>query len=106
MAKKKDFSRYKIEEIVATISEKKNSDWGKFIVKASMDDKPSTIDIRNLKIAPNGDITLGKGISLSNEEVDSLVEILIMVGFGNKNKIENLLSDREKQYGFVAEGDE
>ena len=104
--KKKDYTLYTIEEIIGTISERTNSDWGKFLCRASYDDKPSTIDIRNLKIKPDGEIGLGKGISLTDIEVDSLTDLLVEKGYGSSARINNALSKREKMYGFEDSSDD
>ena len=85
MGKKKknwDDSRYKIEEILDVIGEPKNN-WGKFILKATMDDGPEMIDIRNLGKKEDGSYTIGKGISLRNDEADQVTDSLLKHGFGD-----------------------
>lgn len=101
--KKKDYTLYNIEEIIGTISERTNSDWGKFLCKASYDDKPSTIDIRNLKVNTDGSFGLGKGIALSDAEVDSLTDLLVENGYGSSKKLNKAIQDRKKMYGFEEE---
>ena len=93
MAKRKkdfDINRYTIEEVLGTVSEKENSDWGKFIVKARMDEHVSNIDIRNLKFSSDGKLDkIGKGISLTEVEADTLTDLLIENGFGSPKKDKN-----------------
>lgn len=97
MAKNYDPSRYKVEEIIENISESTNSNWGKFIIRASFDDKPSTIDIRNMKVGDEQ--IIGKGISLTNEEVDIVVDSLLTHGYGTIDKLQSELDRRKKMFG-------
>lgn len=98
MAKKDyDPSRYKVEEIIENISESNSSNWGKFIIRASFDDKPSTIDIRNMKMGEEP--IIGKGISLSDEEVDTVVNTLISKGYGNIDILQEEIKRRQKVFG-------
>ena len=98
-----DASKYAIEEIIETLSEGKDNDWGKFIVKARFEDHPSTIDIRRMKF---GETTItGKGISLNDEECDKVVESLAKRGYGATEVLEDEIKRRRKQYGF-SEGDD
>lgn len=101
MAKKKkdyDPERYQIEEFIETISESKDSNWGKFVVKARMDDNPSTIDIRHIKVGDKPFI--GKGISLSDLECDEVVDCLVKRGYGRTKVLEEELDNRKSLYGF------
>ena len=82
MVKKRDYSRYKVEEVLDTISEGKGN-WGKFLIKASMDDGPSTVDIRHLGIDEDGEYIIGKGISLRDDEADKLTDSLLEHGYGD-----------------------
>lgn len=100
MAKKKkdyDPERYQIEEFIETISESKESNWGKFVLKAKMDDNPSTID-RHIKVGDKPFI--GKGISLSDLECDSVVDCLLKRGYGRTEVLEEELENRKTLYGF------
>ena len=109
MAKKKkwDAERYQIEEVVDTISERSNSNWGKFIIRARMDDHPSTVDLRNLALDSEGKVSkIGKGISLSAEEADRLTDLLCEHGYGNEEKIRKSLKKRKEMYGFSEKDDD
>ena len=82
MAKKdKGTFEYKIEKVLGNISESKSSTWGKFVVRARLKDNPSTVDIRNLKVNEDGEFTIGKGVSLSNEDTDRLANLLVKLGY-------------------------
>lgn len=104
--KKKDYDpeRYKIVEMIDTISEAENSNWGKFIVKASMDDKPATIDIRNIKLGDKK--IIGKGVSLTDAETDAMVNALISRGYGSPKVLEKEMKRRKKMYGFIKDDEE
>ena len=109
MAKKKswDANRYSIEEIVDTISERSNSNWGKFIIRARMDDHPSTLDLRNLSLDNEGNVEkIGKGISLSNDEADNLTNLLFEHGYGSSERMEKAIKKRKKMYGFDVDDDD
>ena len=94
-------SKYKVEEIIETLSEGYN-DWGKFVVKARYDDKPSTIDIRRIKFGE--ETIMGKGISLSDPECDKVVDSLAKRGYGTTEVLEDEIKRRKKMYGFSEEG--
>jgi hypothetical protein len=98
MAKKKDYDRYTIEEIIDTISESEKANWGKFLLRASMDDKPSTIDIRHIGIDKNNKYIIGKGISLNNKEADKLTNSLVTNGYGDTDVIEEAIKKRKSVY--------
>lgn len=98
MAKKNyDPSRYQVEEIIENISESANSNWGKFIIRASFDDKPSTVDIRNMKVGDEP--IIGKGISLTDEEVDKVVDVLVSRGYGSVDTMKTEIERRNKIFG-------
>ena len=109
MPKKKqayDPTRYKIEDMWETISERPNSNWGKFLFRGRFDDNPSTVDIRNVKIG--GERIVGKGISLTDEETDTVVNALVKRGYGSIEVFDEEKKRRRKLYGFdddEGEGD-
>lgn len=100
MAKKdKGTFEYKIEKVLGNISESKSSNWGKFVVRARLKDNPSTVDIRNLKVNEDGEFTIGKGVSLSNEDTDRLANLLVKLGYGDTEEIKSSIYDRDVLYG-------
>lgn len=102
-----DPSRYKVEEMWGTVSESKNSNWGKYVFKGRFDDNPSTIDIRFLKRMGDGDdFIAGKGISLTDEEVDSVVNTLVQRGYGSVSVFNEEKRRRKKLYGFPVDENE
>lgn len=102
--KKKDYdnTRYTVEEVIDTLSEGKCG-WGKRIVRGYMDDNPSTIDVRYLKIdEEDGSYRPGKGISLSDEDCDGVVNALVRRGFGSSDVLSSELERRERVYGKTS----
>jgi hypothetical protein len=96
--KEKDYSRYKIDQIIEGLSKSQRSDWGKYLLRASMDDSPSTIDIRYLALHDDGTYNVGKGISLTDEEADKLTDSLITNGFGNIVTLAREYKHRKETY--------
>lgn len=92
-----DPEKYNVEEMIGILSEYKD-DWGKFIFRGRFEDKPSTIDIRKGKMGEERFI--GKGISLSDSETDTLVDILVSRGYGNTKKLNDELYRRKELYGL------
>lgn len=104
MAFKKDANfTYNIEEFVGALKESTKHNWCKAVLRMKWGDNPSTLDIRSVNMADEKRI--GKGISLSNEEADKLVSILIDEGYGSLEEIEAAIKKRRKTF-FVTEPDE
>ena len=91
-------SRYNIEKVLTTLSQNENSKWGKFVVKAAMDDSPSTLDIRHLGEKEDGTFIIGKGISLNDTEADRLTESLVDNGYGDLDVLEASCKRRRSVY--------
>jgi hypothetical protein len=100
---KKDF-KYKVEEVIETLSGAKDKDWGKFIIRARYDDKPSTIDIRKMKFGE--ETVVGRGISLTDDECDTMVNSLAKKGYGSAEVFEEEIKRRKKMYGFSDKEDD
>lgn len=97
---KKEF-KSDIKEIVKIFKEGKNNNWAKAIIKVSYNDKPVTVDIRNIQFKDDDSIMLGKGITLSDEEADSVVDALLDKGYGTKEEIEKASIKRKQMFeGF------
>lgn len=83
-----------IKEIFGTVKESPNSDWAKLIYRVSYNDRPAGVDIRNVKVNPDGTYNYGKGISLTNEETDAATELLVEKGFGRTEVLTEALKKR------------
>lgn len=104
---KKEFSYEIIDNDIEVFSEKPNTDWCKAIVKISWGDKPASVDIRNIKMGNQGEKPfIGKGISLSDQDVDTLTDMLIHRGYGSTEAMEQEIVRRKKIFnGFDLDVD-
>lgn len=82
---KKDFDNEVIEHIAVL---KESDKYSKEVVRMRWFDNPITVDIR--MVNKTNDF-IGKGISLSDEECDKLVDILLDRGYGSIDKIKEVL---------------
>jgi hypothetical protein len=85
MANKKEFKSEVIERI-DTLKETNN--YSKEVLRMIWGDNPITVDIRVVNKSNN---FIGKGISLTDEECDKLVDILLDRGYGSIEKIKEVL---------------
>ena len=85
MSNKKDFDNEVIEHIAVL---KEGEKYTKEIIRMRWFDNPITTDIRMVNKSNN---FVGKGISLSDEECDKLVDILLDRGYGSVDKIKEVL---------------
>lgn len=100
MAKKskEDFT-YNIEEFIAPLRESNKNDWVKGVARIKWGDNPTTLDIRNINLATNAAY---RGISLSDEEADSLTNILLDEGYGDISDIEKAISKRKSMFDYMT----
>ena len=85
MSNKKDFDNEVIERIAVL---KEGEKYSKEIIRMRWFDNPITMDIR--MVNKTNDF-VGKGISLSDEECDMLVDVLLDQGYGSIDKIKEVL---------------
>lgn len=65
------------------------------------EDKPFKLDIRNYISKEEGDIAL-KGISLTDEEADTLTNILVSNGYGSNNELsESIIKNRPNLLEYI-----
>lgn len=94
MAKKDDFT-FKVEDFFGSVKESDHHDWTKAVLRITWGDSPTTVDIRNVNMGQN---RMGKGISLTNEEVDKLVDILLPYDYGTLSALEDALAKRKNLF--------
>ena len=82
---RKDFDNEVIEHIAVL---KESDKYSKEVVRMRWFDNPITMDIR--MVNKTNDF-IGKGVSLSDEECDMLVDILLDRGYGSIEKIKEVL---------------
>ena len=97
--KKEDFS-YEMIELIGSIKESPSSDWSKSVARISWNGNPSTVDIRNMNIDQE---IMGKGISLTDEEVDNLVDLLLSEDYGSIDVIEEALNKKKSRFTINKE---
>ena len=85
MANKKEF-KHEVIERIDTLKETNN--YSKEVLRMIWGDNPITVDIRVVNKSNN---FIGKGISLTDEECDKLVDILLDRGYGSVEKIKEVL---------------
>lgn len=95
--KNNDFS-CSIEEFIAPLKENGKNDYVKGVARIKWGDNPTTLDIRNINLATNNAY---KGISLSDEEADELVNILLDEGYGSIDKIKEVIKTRESVFDYM-----
>lgn len=83
---KKEFKSEVVEHI-ANLKEY-NSNYTKSVVRMIWGDNPITMDIRMVN---NDKHFVGKGISLTDDECDMLVDILLDRGYGSIEKVKEVL---------------
>ena len=88
-----------VKEWVGPVKESKTNNWCKYVAKVSYNNKPANIDIRNVKFNPDGSHLFGKGISLTDEECDTMVDILLEKGYGTRDAIEKALKKKDAVFG-------
>lgn len=98
----KSFS-YNIESYIGSLKESTTHDWAKAVLRMSWNDNPVTLDIRSVNMAQK---RIGKGISLSNEEVDKLVSILLDEGYGTMEDLENAIKKKRNFFSIANEIDD
>jgi len=91
-----------IKEWLGVVKESKNSNWCKCVYKVAYNDKPTCIDIRNIQYKEDGSYMFGKGISLSDEDCDNLVDILMDNGYGSVTAMESALKKRNQIFSNEA----
>lgn len=97
MAKKEKFT-YEIVETLGTLTQEADlhSSWCKAVLKTLLNDDQTGIDIRSLNTANN---TMGgRGIRLTVQEANNLVDILLENGYGSASAIEKAYNKRKSLY--------
>ena len=94
-----DFT-YNIESFIGSLKESDKHDWCKSILRITWGDNPTTIDIRSVNMAQK---RIGKGISLTNEETDKLVNILLDNDFGSLEHLEQAIAKKKQIFSLTDE---
>ena len=100
---KKEDIKYEMIEFLGSIKENSNSDWSKSVAKIAWNNNPSTIDIRNMNLPQD---IMGKGISLTDEEVDNLVDLLLSEDYGTIDAISKALEKKKRRFTIQNNNDD
>lgn len=95
-----------VKEWLGVIKESKNSNWCKYVYKVAYNDRPAGIDVRNIQFKEDGTNMFGKGISLTDEECDTMVDILIENGYGSTTSLEKAIKNRNQIFDNDAFNDD
>lgn len=85
--------KYEITSKIGIISGREY-EWHKAINTVSWHNKPAKLDIRSWKQNSDGSLSMGKGLTFTDEEADNLVRILLNAGYGNPDDIQDILNKR------------
>lgn len=100
---KKEDIKYEMIEFLGSVKENNNSDWSKSVARISWNENPSTIDIRNMNLSQE---IMGKGISLTDEEVDNLVDLLLSEDYGTIDAITEALDRKKNRFTIKNNNDD
>lgn len=97
---KKNTDDFKCEvgEVLGTLKDSNTGGWTKSVLYITWGENGPSLDIRNVNLPSN---KFGKGISLSNEETDVLVDILLDNDFGTYETLQNALSKKRSIFSIT-----
>jgi hypothetical protein len=88
-----------IEEFISVLKESDKHDWAKAVARISWNGNPTTLDIRSMNVAQN---KAGKGISLSDEEADRLVDILLDNDYGSLESLTKAVDRKKSRFTVMS----
>lgn len=83
-----------ITESIAVLSESPRSDWTTELCKISWNGKEAKLEIRKMNKHAEDGIKFGKGVGLTDEEANILVEELVNLGYGDTKKLRVAIKNR------------
>ena len=99
--KSSDFSA-EITEVIGVLKESGSHDWAKAVARIAWGENLPTLDIRNMNITQE---KFGKGISLTDEEADRLVDLLVENDYGSLEALESATKRKKNRYTITEEMD-
>lgn len=91
---------FEIDHMIGNLAPESKSGWNKTVGFIKWNDNTPTLDIRHTNINKN---IMGKGISLSNEEADELVDLLLKNDYGSIEAIEDALNKRKSFFTVMGD---
>jgi hypothetical protein len=88
-----------IDEFIGVLKESDKNDWCKAVARISWNGNPSTLDIRNFNMAKQQPM---KGISLSDEEADRLVDILLDNDYGSLESLTKAIDKKKSRFTVMS----
>ena len=90
---------YEVLEFYGNVRGKEDN-WGITLTRMKWDENPPTVNIRNTNLMKG---IVGKGVSLTDEETNAVVDILLNNDFGSIEAIESALERRRSltSYGVI-----
>lgn len=82
---------YEVIEVYGQVKGEPNS-WGVTVSRVKWGDNPPTVNIRNTNFMKG---IIGKGVSLTDEEANSVVDLLLENDYGSVEVIERALEKRK-----------
>lgn len=94
MGKQTDF-KGEIIKLISPLKESDKHDWIKAVAEIKWGDNPQTLDIRKMNPSEN---IIGAGISLNDEEANTLCNVLLENGFGDAEYIEDAYNKKVNMF--------
>jgi len=87
--------KFEIVELIGALKENDQHNWSKSVARIAWNDNPITLDIRHMNIPDN---KVNKGISLTDEEVDKLITLLLDNDYGSLELLERAISKKRQRF--------
>lgn len=100
--KKPEKIKFEIREFIGTLKESDQHDWCKSVARIEWNGNPISLDIRNLNLS---DHRAGKGISLTDEEVDKLITLLLENDYGSLELLEKAIAKKRNRFTIGQNND-
>lgn len=97
MAKKQKDFKMDVIELIGHVRGDADG-WGIAVMRMGWGDNPTTLDIRNVNLASS---VPGKGVSISDEETDRLVDILLERDYGSIEALEESIRRRNSRFEYA-----
>lgn len=91
-----------IKEFIGSVKDSSKHDWCKALMRITWGENPTSLDIRNVNMGIDPP-RVGKGISLSNEEADKLVALLLDEGYGSLEDLERAIKKKRSFFSITED---
>lgn len=87
--------KVEIVEVLGALEESDKHDWCKAVARLAWANNPTTLDIRKMNVTQN---KFGRGISLSDEQADALVDLLVNNDYGSIDTLEKAVQRKQSRF--------